>query len=183
MNRSRNLFAGFVTSVCFGVVGLLLSVIISPAAESSAYPPERAAWADFVETNFPFFSSVLDARKLGHELPADNLAPRGIILNLGMDCWACFDTDLLRMSAVWVGPGISPVSMSQVSYHSPGTKAPEGQDSLPQIVGTPWLANGIYPGWQAGEQFSLTDPREPAPDNQEVGRGPLSASAGRFKAV
>ena len=73
--------------------------------------------------------------------------------------------------------------MSQVSYHSPGTKAPEGQNSLPQVVGTPWFANGIYPGWQTGEHFTLTDPREPAPDNQEVGRGPLSASAGRFKAV
>ena len=156
---------------------------MSPAAEPSANPSPQAPWADFVETNFPFFSSVLDARQLGHELPADNLTPRGIILNLGSDCWACFDTDLLRMSAVWVGHGISPVSMSQVSYHSPGTKAPEGQNSLPQIVGTPWLANGIYPGWQAGEQFSRADPREPAPDNQEVGRGPLSASAGRFKAV
>src|SRR2546426_5204327 len=164
--------------------GLFVSAIVSPAAETSTnLEGKQPIWADFVETNFPFFSSVLDARKLAHDLPADNLTPRGIILNPGSDCWACFDTDLLRMSAVWVGPGISPASMSQGSYHSPGTKAPEGQNSLPQIVGTPWLANGVYPGWQAGEQFSLADPREPAPDNREVGRGPLSASAGRFKAV
>src|SRR6266487_2467900 len=183
LNRFCRGLAWWLAPVCFFAIELFVSAIRSPAAERSARPSEQANWADFVETNFPFFSSVLDARKLGHELPADNLTPRGILLNLGSDCWACFDTDLLRMSAVWVGHGVSPVSMSQVSYHSPGTKAPEGQESLPQIVGTPWLANGIYPGWQAGEQFSLADPREPAPDNQEVGRGPLSASAGRFKAV
>src|SRR6266566_6412402 len=43
--------------VCFFAVGFLASAIISPAAEPTANP-EQAAWADFVETNFPFFSSV-----------------------------------------------------------------------------------------------------------------------------
>ena len=183
LNRFCRGLAWWRAPVCFFAIELFVSAIRSPAAEPSARPSEQANWADFVETNFPFFSSVLDARRPGDDLPSDNLTPRGIMLNPGNDCWACFDTDLLRMSAVWVGPGISPASMSQGSYHSPGTKAPEGQNSLPQIVGTPWLANGVYPGWQAGEQFSLADPREPAPDNREVGRGPLSASAGRFKAV
>src|SRR5256885_10122122 len=51
--------------------------------------------ADWVEPDFPFFSSVLDARKAGATLPANNLTPRGIILNLSRDCWACFDPDLL----------------------------------------------------------------------------------------
>jgi len=162
MNRDRSVLAWLRALLCCLVVGLFKCSIPSPAAEPTAHPPAQDAWADFVETNFPFFSSVLDARNVGHGLPSDNLTPRGIILNLGNECWACFDIDLLRMSAVWVGQGVSPVSMSQGSYHSPGTKAPEGQNSLPQIVGTPWLANGIYPGWQEGEQFSLTDPREPA---------------------
>ena len=153
------------------------------AADSTGDSHQPTSWADFVETNFPFFSSVLDARKLGEGWPADNLTPRGIILNLGHDCWACFDTDLLRMSAVWTGKGITPVSMSQGSYHTPGIKAPEGQEKLPEIIGTPWLANGIYPGWQTGEQISLTDPREPAPDPREVGRGPVAPALGRFKAI
>jgi mono/diheme cytochrome c family protein len=150
---------------------------------SSALEAERSrtAWAEVVESNFPFFSSVVDARKLGS--PADNLTPRGIVLNLGNECWACFDTDLLRMSAVWNGKSVSPVSMSQISYHSAGAKAPEGQLKLPQIQGTPWMLNGIYPGWQAGERFSLTDPRDPGPDKNEVGRGPLTPSAGRFKTL
>ena len=87
------------------------------------------------------------------------------------------------MAAIWTGQGVSPVSMSQISYHSPGTKAIEGQENLTRIEGTAWLANGIYPGWQASEQFSLTDPREPGPDPREIGRGPISPSAGQFKAL
>ncbi|MEO8429017.1 MAG: DUF6797 domain-containing protein [Verrucomicrobiota bacterium] len=168
-------------------LGLFLLAASSFAAELPRSTLEAirapAPWGDVVETNFPFFSSVLDARKLGEGLSSENLTPRGIVLNLGNQCWACFDTDLLRMSAIWIGEGISPVSMSQVSYHSAGVKAPDGQDSLPKIVGAPWMANGIYPGWQVGEQFSLTDPREPGPDKKEVGRGPLTPSAGQFKAV
>src|SRR5438045_7920507 len=113
---------------------------------------QQRAWAAFVETNFPFFSSVLDTRKLGDGLSPDNLTPRGIVLNLGNQCWACFDIDLLRMAAIWTGQGVSPVSMSQISYHSPGTKAIEGQENLTRMEGTAWLANGIYSGWQASEQ-------------------------------
>ncbi|HKS38546.1 MAG TPA: DUF6797 domain-containing protein [Verrucomicrobiae bacterium] len=161
----------------FGIVWCSL------AAATNEEKASRPAWADFVEPNFPFFSSVLEARQLGNGLPTDNLTPRGLILNLGHGCWACFDVELLRVSAIWRGPGVSPVSMSQGSYHVAGLKAPEGQTKLPQIVGTPWLANGIYPGWQTGEQISLADPREPGPDPKEVGRGPLPPSVGRFKAV
>jgi hypothetical protein len=73
--------------------------------------------------------------------------------------------------------------MSQISYHTAGQKAKDGQNDLPRIVGTPLLANGIYPGWQASEQWSLTDPREPGPDEKEIGRGPLPAPAAQFKAV
>ena len=157
------------------------------AAESSPVDPAATslggAWADFVETNFPFFSSVLDARMTASVLATNNLTPRGLILNLGNSCWACFDTDLLRMSAVWTGQGVSAVSMSRISYHAYDTKAKEGEEILPQMTGAPWLVNGIYPGWQAGDRFSLTDPREPGPDKLEVGRGPLPSALGQFKAV
>lgn len=161
---------------------LMMAGVGAPAAPAAS---ATTPWAPFVETNFPFFSSVLDARKLGAGWPVDNLTPRGIILNLGHDCWACFDTDLLRVSAIWSGSkaGVSPVSMSQGSYHVAGLKAREGQQVLPQIVGRAWLANGIYPGWQAGEKWSLDDPRAPAPDPKEVGRGPIDAAKGRFTAI
>ncbi len=148
---------------------------LAPSADSA-----RAAW---VEPDFPFFSSVLDARKAGADLPADNLTPRGIILNLGRGCWACFDPDLLRVAAVWQGAGVKPTALAPGSYHDVSRKTPGGQVDLPTPEGTVWAANGIYPGWQAGDQFSLDDPREPAPSPEEVGRGPLPEAMGRFNAL
>lgn len=145
--------------------------------------PAPSPWGEFVEADFPFFSSVVDARKLGDGLPADNLTPRALVLNLGHDCWVAFDTELLRVSAIWVGRGISPVSMAQGSYHVSGVKAQEGQSKLPQIAGSAWLASGAFPAWQSGETLSFADPREPGPDPKEVGRGPLPVALGRFKAV
>lgn len=167
---------------------LLLSLVVFSlaaydAASAGKDQPSPPRWSPFVEPDFPFFSSVLDARGLGKGLPTNNLTPRGLILNLGNDCWACFDTELLRMSVIWEGKGITPVGMAQGSYQSANAKAPEGQEKLPQIIGTHRLANGIYPGWQIGEQPGFTDPREPGPDPKEIGRGPLPEKLGRFKAV
>ncbi len=140
-------------------------------------------WNDFVEKDFPFFSSVLEARNLGAGWPTNNLTPRGLILNLGHDCWACFDTDLLRVSAIWTGTNVTPVAMSYGSYQLQGYKIPEGQKKLPEPVGKIWLANGLYPGWQTGAGWSLEDPREPAPDVKELGRGPLNPKQGQLRAV
>jgi hypothetical protein len=147
--------------------------------------PENGSsnWAPFVETNFPFISSTLDARMLGAPFPSDNLTVRGIILNLGHDCWACFDTDLLRVSALWIGKGITAASMSQISYHSPGTKTVEGEEHLPRIIGTPLLACGLYAGWQAVAGAPLVDTRDRGPDPKELGRGPISPDQGRFNAL
>lgn len=158
--------------------GLCLHALTAGGAPLSNPP---GTWADFVEPGFPFFSSVVDARKSGG--PTNNLTPRGLVLNLGHGAWACLDVDLLRVSAVWQGPGLSPVSMSQGSYHTAGRKVSDGQGTLPVPQGALWLASGIYPGWQIGEAISLEDPREPAPDPREVGRGPLPAALGRFRAV
>lgn len=144
---------------------------------------ERLAHGDWVEEKFPFFSSVLDARKAGLLSPSDNLTPRGLILKLGGGNWACFDVDLLRVSAVWRGAGVTPVGLAPGSYHVPDRKTPLGQNRLPVPDGTVWVANGIYPGWQTGETLSLSDPREPAPMPAEVGRGALPEKAGRFLAV
>ncbi|MGE3312900.1 MAG: DUF6797 domain-containing protein, partial [Limisphaerales bacterium] len=154
-----------------------------PAAAAEAGSTEPGPWADFVEPGFPFFSSVLDGRSLGNGLPADNLTPRGLILNLGRGLWAAFDLDLLRVAAVWEGGAVTPVSMSQGSYHTPGRKTPEGQDDLPKPAGTIWFADGIHPGMQSGEDFSNADPRDPVDGPREVGRGRLPPVLGRFRAI
>ena len=138
-----------------------------------------------MEKDFPFFSSVLDGRDLGEGFSKDNLTPRGLILNLGHNLWACFDTELLRIACIWEGvpgkPPVTPEALAPGSYHIAGQKTKDGQDFLPKPVGKVWLANGIYPGWQAGDKPSFTDPREPGPSQEEVGRGPLKES--QFKEI
>lgn len=153
-------------------------------AEAPAAP---SPWGDFVEKDFPFFSSVLDAREVGEGFPKDNLTPRGIILNLGHDLWGCFDTDLLRVACVWEGvlgrPPVTAEALAPGSYHVAGQKTKDGQEYLPKPIGKVWFANGIYPGWKVGSKPSLSDPREPTPSKEEVGRGPLNPSEGRFISI
>lgn len=149
-------------------------------AKAPSKPSPFGAW---VEPDFPFFSSILDARKAGGNFPANNLTPRGLVLNLGQECWVGFDVDLLRVAEVWQGKGVSDKALAPGSYHDIGRKTPGGQFPAPEPLGTIWLANGIYPGWQIGEKPVLTDPREPAPSPEEVGRGPLPEKMGRFQAL
>lgn len=153
---------------------LILSVSLSAQKPGTAATP--STWGDFVEKDFPFFSSVLDARDAGEGFPKDNLTPRGLILNLGHNLWACFDTDLLRIACIWKGeegkPSVTPEALAPGSYHIAGQKTKDGQEFLPKPVGKMWLANGLYPGWQVGDKPSFTDPREPTPSKEEVGRGP-----------
>ena len=166
------------------LVGVLLFGVSLLSNVQGQTDEESTPWANWVESDYPFYSSVLDARKTGTGNATDNnLTPRGIILNLGNDCWACFDTDLLRVSAIWMGSGVTPIALAPKSYHPWGRKTQGGQSELPKPDGDLWLANGIYPGWQTGERLQLSDPRSPAPSPEEVGRGPLSESHGRFQAL
>jgi len=160
----------------------LLSVANIPA-RAPLQPQPTPGWADWIEPDFPFFSSVLDARSAGPRLPADNLTPRALVLRVGRNHWAGFDLDLLRVAAIWRGHGVTPTALAPGSYQRPDRKTPGGQNGLPEPDGPVWLASGIYPGWQVGEHPSFEDPREPAPSPEEVGRGPLAEEMGRFSAV
>jgi len=147
--------------------------------KTKTYAPQP--WGTWVEADFPFFSSVLDARREG--LGKDNLTPRGLIIKLPHDTWACFDTDLLRVAAIWRGKGVSDKALAPGSYHDPSRKTLGGQFPAPQPEGKLWLGHAIIPGWQSGPKVDRTDPRTPAPSPQEVGRGPLPTHLGRFQSV
>lgn len=169
---------------CRAIFALL--VLYTPLlAQKADKPTAPSPWGDFVEKDFPFFSSVLDCRELGEGFPKDNLTPRGLILNLGHNLWACFDTDLLRIACIWEGeegkPPVTSEALAPGSYHIAGQKTKDGQEYLPKPIGKVWLANGIYPGWQVGEKPGFTDPREPTPSPEEVGRGPVAGM--QFKSV
>jgi len=182
----------------FSTLACLLFCFVVPTfaqqkAKKPSAPPQPPAipantpWGDFVEKDFPFFSSVLDCRELDEGFPKDNLTPRGLILNLGHNLWACFDTDLLRISAIWQGeegkPPVTPDALATGSYHVVGQKTRDGQEYLPKPVGKVWMTNGIYPGWQAGDKPDFTDPREPSQSPEEVGRGSLEPSISEFISV
>ena len=157
-------------------------MVRASAVQQPAVTPAVSPWADWIERDFPFFSSVLDAGRAGPTFPARNLTPRGLILNLGRGHWVGFDTDLLRVAAVWRGNAVTPKALAPGSYTEPDRKTQGGQ-SPPEPDGKVWTANGLYPGWQIGARPSFDDPREPAPTAEEVGRGPISDALGRFKAV
>ena len=154
---------------------------LRPESVATQKPPDR--FGTWVETDFPFFSSVVDARKAGGGFPSNNLTPRGLVVRIGAQTWAAFDVDLLRVAAIWRGTGVTPVALAPGSYHHPDRKTPGGQTVLPEPDGSVWLANGIYPGWQTGETVTFIDPRDAAPSPEEVGRGPLAEELGRFKAI
>ena len=172
-------------------LALLLGALSSLAAEPVKKPAPREGrktksyapqpWGTWVEADFPFFSSILDARREG--TGKDNLTPRGLIIKLPHDTWACFDTDLLRVSAVWRGKGVSDKALAPGSYHDPGRKTLGGQFPAPQPEGKLWLGHAVIPGWQLGATVDRTDPRSPAPSPTEVGRGPIPTSLGRFQSV
>jgi mono/diheme cytochrome c family protein len=179
MRRSRawTIVGSLVLAVAAGHAPGGMQSPVQPASEG------HRAWGPWLEHGAPFVSSVLDARAAGEPFPTDNLTPRALVLPLGHDMWAAFDVDLLRIAAIWQGAGVTEKALAPGSYHAPDRKTPGGQSALPEPDGRVWLASGIYPGWQAGDRPLLTDPREPAPSPEEVGRGPLPASFGRFDAV
>ena len=139
---------------------------------------QEPKFGTFVEPGFPYFVTTLDAGKLGAAFPQRNLAVRCVVLTLGNDSYACFDTDLLRLSAAWRGRFMSLTTMAQVSYNQPFNK----NNLIPRVLGTPVVATGIYPGWFAGAP-SFTDPRPAGPNPDDVGRGPIAVSAGRWNGI
>ncbi|MDB4883794.1 MAG: cytochrome c class [Gemmatimonadetes bacterium] len=120
----------------------------------------------------------MDAGKLGSAFPERNVSVRCVLLMLGNDMHACFDTDLLRIAMVWRGDLISLTTMAQVSYGDALNK----NNALPRVLGTPMLATGIYPGWM-GAAPDYRDPRAPGPYEPEMGRGPIEPSLGRWNGL
>ena len=139
---------------------------------------QEPKFGPFVEPGFPYFVTTLDAGKLGAAFPQRNLAVRCVVLTLGNDSYACFDTDLLRLSVAWRGGFMSLTTMAQVSYNQPFNK----NNAIPRVLGTPVVANGMYAGWASGAP-SFTDPRPAGGNPDDMGRGPIAASAGRWNGV
>ncbi len=134
--------------------------------------------APFVEPDFPFITTTVDAGGLAPFMPQRNVAVRGIAMKLGNGAYASFDPDLLRMSAGWTGDFVSMSTMAQVSYDRPNYKSNE----IPRVLGQPVVGTGLYPGW-SGAEPTFDDPRPSGPNPEDPGRGPLSDERGEWKGL
>lgn len=137
---------------------------------------------EFIEPEFPFVSAALDIPNSQAANPARNLAVRGRVIRLADDAWACFDSDLLRMAAMWRG-GIKKLrGMAHTSYQVPGKKASSGQNRLSSLEGTVWISTGLNSGWSTGDS-DFQDSRPIGEDPNEIGRGPLPNELGRWNGL
>lgn len=132
--------------------------------------------ASFVEPDFPYITTSMDTRNMGHGLPDTNVVARGLAIQLGNGAYACFDTDLMRWAVAWTGDFMSLVLSAQVSY---ANFFKENKDELPKVLGTPAIATGLYAGWSIDSPY-FQDPR---PSSQEVEGwrwGPVPTTIGRW---
>jgi glucose/arabinose dehydrogenase len=143
---------------------------------------DEPRWRGFWESDFPFLEATVDARRTPTLALTNNLTVRGIVLPLGDNTFACFDTDLLRWSLAWHGDFLNFASSAPISYLSPDKKNDVGQKDLNRPAGDPISATGLYPG-VAGEQAVFEDPRAAGLDPGELGRGPIDPSLGRWEGI
>lgn len=140
-------------------------------------------YTDHRQPDFPFFETTLDVRDIAPQGNTDNLAPRTVVFQAAENFYVGFDTELLRVVAIWEGDGVTPVSMSLLSYADPLAKLGSGIDKLPRPDGRVFAATGLYPGWQLPDSSDFVDPRSRGLDSAELGRGPLSKQQGQWLGV
>nr|MBI1231640.1 c-type cytochrome [Cytophagales bacterium] len=161
-------------SISFFLVVLAISCKEEPRIESVDFT--QIEFADFVEPDFPYITTSMDARTLGAGFPEDNISARVLAMQLGDSAYACFDPDMLRWSVAWTGAFLPMVTMAQISYKNFYDK----NNKIPRIGGDPHFATGQYPGWSVGEPV-FADPRPANPYPNAPSWGPLSAADGRWE--
>ncbi len=137
---------------------------------------DSLSFNSFVEPDFPFMSTYLDARKLGSRFPDDNVVARGVVIHLDDSTYVCFDQDLLRWSVAWTGKALTKSMLPEVSYHDFFNK----KNTVPLVAGQPDIANGIYPGWSSGKPV-LKEVRPQAQSREGFTWGPLPPHYGRWQ--
>lgn len=182
----RNVFLAATIVVVWAQQGSILSGSAAAlpadgaASNVAGHEPGNSSRHPFIESGFPFFTATIDFRdtaSLG--LPENNLVVRGVVLKLDHHVYACFDTDLLRMAAVWRGESLDLRGIAPLSYAQFNRKQGGGEKALSRLSSPPLLATGLYPGWRTSER-DASDPRPPGPDPGQIGRGPIPPQIGRW---
>ncbi len=159
---------------------ILLLLPVSLAGQSYVFSGDSPMYQEFIDRKFPFFEATLDLRGIAPKGNDDNLIPRGIFIPLENDVFVCFDTELLRMAAIWQGDFTTLEGVAIKSYAKPFNKKGGGQDALPTPLGQVTAATGLYPGWHKQGWIQYRDPRQRWLSEEELGRGPLLESYGQW---
>jgi mono/diheme cytochrome c family protein len=166
------------------ICSMVTSTVASVAsAQSYVQRGEDPLYTEYLDPSFPFVEVTLDLRGAGAAKDPENLVPRAIVLPLGNQVFIGFDTELLRVAAIWQGDFVTPDSLAMLSYPHPRDKAPLGQGKLPRPNGPLAVTTGLHPGWLDANHPTFIDPRPRWLDQTELGRGPLSAAAGRWQGI
>ncbi|MDB5356003.1 MAG: Cytochrome c [Phycisphaerales bacterium] len=130
-----------------------LLVGLGPAMAADKAKPKRNSdhtqWDDY--DYGPFLSASIQA-----PAPADNITYKGVAVKLGkvkvndeeIEASACFDTQLLRMSAAWTGGFLRLRNVAYTGDHGP----------CPAVSGDEKFGTRNAPGW-ADKSGSFKDPR------------------------
>jgi len=94
--------------------------------------------------------------------------PKGLVVHLGGNAHACFDSDLLRWATVWTGPGIG------LDLGKTNLSGYKGSARGAALTGVEACSTAVVPGWCSDGAF--TDPR---PNRS----GPLPRAQGRWRGL
>lgn len=130
-------------------------------------------YTDFFDRDLAAFEATLDLR-VDDEGDPRQILTRAIILPLDHDCFVVFDTEMLRVAAVWRGGYPSLRGLAMHSYSHPLTKSRGGFGDVSKPVGNIWYRAGVRSDWfDPQNDPPIDDPRTLWTDPAEPGRGPL----------
>lgn len=183
---------GFQTKMacCYTWIALLaIGIAVSLSTAQPGQAQEKKAsqsspWRQFIESDFPFFSTTLDASFASDKGTEENLVPRAIVFPLSDDCFLAYDLDLLRVVAVWTAED-SPLvnaNLAVNSYPYRLNKVKPGTSHLPRPNGDLWFHNGVYAGVGMGAP-KILDPRPDLPEEERIVRGGIDPKTARFLGI
>lgn len=163
-------------------IALIVAGVYAGCTPSTTYITENDFYNEdfnsFVEPDFPFFSTYLDARYLGRSFSDDNIVSRGLVINLDDSAFMCFDRDLLRWSVAWTGDRLTASMLPDVSNKDFFNKI----SHVPQIAGVPAFGTGNFAGWSIG-QPAHHEVRSATQKREGFYWGPLPDHIGRWQGV
>ncbi|MEM6691387.1 MAG: c-type cytochrome [Planctomycetota bacterium] len=192
MSISRGLILRFRAKLKVACVFVLVCTLSFAALSATAESKEPETlngvdvwpWKQFIETDFPFFSTTLDASFDSEQGTQEDLVPRAIVFPLSDDHFLAYDVDLLRVAVFWKADEspLSNANLAVKSYPYELNKVAAGTKQLPRPNGEIWFRNGICTGLGTGEP-RVIDARPKLPEEEQIVRGGLDPETASFLGI